>query len=138
MKSQFLSIFSSSTEKDAVETDSVKDAATRTSVEAQPRVASYRARYQEFLSQSQSAPIQYLQPRSYQSASAFRFVQGIFSFAVFLALFLTILTLFGFGLSSLGVIAQVSPRPASASSKQDNTPAQAPPIKEVKKKAKRH
>ena len=137
MKSQFLSIFSNSTEKDSTEKDSVKDVATRTSDEPQPRVASYRARYQEFLSsQSQSAPI--LQPRSYQSASAFRLVQGVFSLAVFVALFLTILTLFGFGLSSLGVIAQVSPRPASASSKQDKAPAQTLPIKESKKKAKRN
>ncbi len=127
MKTQLLSIFSDSTEKESAEP---------TSTETQPRVASYRARYQEFLSQGQNPS--YIQTGSYTASSAFRFIQGLFSLAVFVVLFLTILTLFGFGLSSLGVIAQVSPKEASASSKQNNTPAQTLPTKpESKKKAKR-
>ncbi len=127
MKTQLLSIFSDSTEKSS---------AAPTSTETQPRVASYRARYQEFLSQGQQSP--FIQTRSYYDNSAFRFIQGVFSLAVFVVLFLAILTLFGFGLSSLGVIAQVSPKGASASSKQNNTPAQTLPTKpESKKKARR-
>ena len=127
MKTQLLSIFSDSTEKES---------AAQATAESQPRVASYRARYQEFLSQGQN--VSYIQAGSYQASSAFRFIQGLFSVAVFIVLFLTILTLFGFGLSSLGVIAQVSPKEASASSNQNNTSAQTLPTKpESKKKAKR-
>jgi len=127
MKSQLLSIFSDSTEQDA---------AAKPAAEPEPNVVSYRARYQEFLSR-QYSPV--TQTRYYQTTSVFRLVQGVFSLVLFVAMFLTILTLFGFGLSGLGVIAQVSPSATAAASKQDAQPTETSPAKAVsKKKARRH
>jgi len=77
-------------------------------------LASYRARYQAFLNQQSQRG----QRRTSGAASLLRFMQGLVSFAIFIALFLAILTLFGFGLSRLGVIAQVSSSKVSASDRQ--------------------
>ncbi len=97
--------------------------ATESTAETQTGFSRYLTRYQEFLNRQTSN----IQPtKSYRTASPIRFMQGMFSFAVFVALFLTILTLVGFGLSSLGVIAQVSPSATSATSatgKQTELPA---------------
>ena len=128
MKSKFLSIFSDSTESDS---------ATQPAADSQSTTTNHLARYQEFLNRQYTPAIQTM---PYRTTSAFRLIQGLFSLAVFVILFLTILTLFGFGLSSLGVIAQVAPAEAAAASKQSNQssqetlPAQVTP----KKKAKRH
>lgn len=128
MKSKFLSIFSDATESDS---------ASQPAAESQPITTNHLARYQEFLNRQYTPAIQTM---PYRATSAFRLFQGLFSLAVFVILFLTILTLFGFGLSSLGVIAQVSPSEAAAASRQSNQssqetlPAQVTP----KKKAKRH
>lgn len=118
MKSQLLSIFAGTTDQDsATETNDARNGSTN------PRLASYHNRYQEFLNQ-QTAPIQ---PRSFHNSSPVRFLQGMFSLAVFVAMFLAILTLVGFGLSSLGVIAQVSPSSVSASGKTAETMKAVPP-----------
>ncbi len=125
MKSQFLSIFSNSNEQNS---------ATPHSAGTQPSVTSYRGRYQEFLNQQAPA----IPTRPYRTSSSFRLLQGLFSFAIFIVLFVTILTLFGFGLSSLGVIARVSPSETAASSKQLAQPTQNPPAKaEPKRKTRR-
>lgn len=108
MKSKFLSIFSDATESDS---------ATEPAAESQPVTTNHLARYQEFLSRQYTPAIQTM---PYRATSVFRLFQGLFSLAVFVILFLTILTLFGFGLSSLGVIAQISPAEATtAAGKQD-------------------
>lgn len=109
MKSPFLSIFSDTPDKNSA-TDAPAD---------RPVQADHLARYYAFLNQQV-----HQQPsrRSNAAHGAIRFVQALFSFALFLAMFLTILTLFGFGLTRLGVIAQVSPNGASASSKQSDSP----------------
>jgi hypothetical protein len=127
MKTKLLSIFSDSTEEET---------AAKPAAEPQPKVVSYRARYQEFLNR-QYEPV--YQPGYYQTTSVFRFIQGLFSVVLFVAMFLTILTLFGFGLSSLGVIAQVSPAEAAAASSQQTQPTETSPAKgSSKKKVKRH
>ncbi|MBS1789389.1 MAG: hypothetical protein JST85_16810 [Acidobacteria bacterium] len=127
MKSKFLSIFSDSTESDSV---------SQAAAESQPIITNHLARYQEFLSH-QYAPT--IQTMPYRATSAFRLLQGLFSLAVFVILFLTILTLFGFGLSTLGVIAQVSPAEAAAASKQNSQSQESLPTQVTpKKKAKRH
>ncbi|MDX2041508.1 MAG: hypothetical protein SF097_09670 [Acidobacteriota bacterium] len=104
--------------------------ASESTVETQTGFSSYLTRYQEFLNRQTSN----IQPKSYRTASPIRFMQGMFSFAVFVALFLTILTLVGFGLSSLGVIAQVSPSATSATGKQTELPAAQPRAPAPKRK----
>ncbi len=125
MKSQFLSIFSNSNEQNS---------ATPPSAGTQPGVTSYRGRYQEFL--NQQTPV--IPTRPYRTSSSFRLLQGLFSFAIFIVLFVTILTLFGFGLSSLGVIAQVSSTKALAAGSQSKAPDSSPsPTHAVPKKKSR-
>lgn len=101
MKSQHISILPGNSDENS---------AAKSSADSHGAFASYRSRYQEFLNQQS----QWNQRRSGGTVSLFRFAQGLFSFAIFIALFLAILTLFGFGLSRLGVIAQVSPGKTSA------------------------
>ncbi|MGE0884948.1 MAG: hypothetical protein AB7P14_15485 [Blastocatellales bacterium] len=105
MKSQHISILPGNSDGNS---------AAKSPADSQGAFANYRARYQEFLNQQS----QRSQRRSNGTTSLFRFAQGLFSFAIFVALFLAILTLFGFGLSRLGVIAQVSSGKSSQSGKQ--------------------
>lgn len=113
MKSKLLSIFSDSNQQVSV---------TEPSADTQPSVASYRGRYQAFLNQQTPVP----QTNHYQTTSVFRLFQGLFSLVIFVVLFVTILTLFGFGLSSLGVIAQVSSAETSAASHESKVPDGSP------------
>ncbi|MGH9801496.1 MAG: hypothetical protein ACRD82_14115 [Blastocatellia bacterium] len=124
MKTHILSILSGST--DSTEQNS----ANETTAENRPGFTDHRARYQAFLNQRTS----YDQPRLNRMAGPIRLLQGLFSVALFVAMFVAILTLVGFGLSSLGVIAQMSPDTVSASSKQNAKPAQASPSKVAPKK----
>ena len=124
MKSQPLSILSGTTEQDS---------APETTADSQSGFSSYHARYQEFLNRQTSDG----QPRSYRTAAPIRFLQGLFSFAVFVAMFLTILTLVGFGLSNLGIIAQVSPSTVSASGKKSGSANEASPAPVSPKKKSR-
>lgn len=131
MKSQLLSIFSDTTNQIPA-TETPGEAKTGN---ARPGHASYHNRYQEFLNRQTPNS----QPRSYRSSSPVRFLQGLVSFAVFVAMFLAILTLVGFGLSRLGVIARVSPSAVSASGKtngasQDALPANPAPRKKNQRK----
>ena len=75
--------------------------------------ASYRARYQAFLNQ-QSQRI----PRRAGPNAVVGFVRGAINFAIFVALFLAILTLFGFGLSRLNGDAKATARDVQATGKQ--------------------
>ncbi len=95
--------------------------------------ASYRARYQEFLNQQSQKSLR----RTSGPTNLLRFVQGLFSFAIFVALFLAILTLFGFGLSRLGVIAQVSSDKTSARQEKPNPEASSLPSSSKKTSPKR-
>ena len=125
MKSQLLSIFSGATDQAAV---------PEITAESQPEFSSYHARYQAFLNRQTSS----FDSKSHRSANPIRVLQGVFSFAIFVAMFLTILTLVGFWLSSLGVIAQVSPSAMSASGKTAETMKTVPTAPaSPKKKSKR-
>lgn len=90
------------------------DSAASVQADSPKGFASYRARYQAFLNQQSHRSEKRLRGQT----SIFRYAQGLVSFAIFIALFLAILTLFGFGLSQLGLIAKVSPDNVSAASKQ--------------------
>lgn len=122
MKSQPLSILSGATDQEVaceITTDDRKGA------------SGSHARYQAFLNRQTSS----FDSRSSRTANPIRVLQGLFSFAVFVAMFLAILTLVGIGLSSLGVIAQVSPSAVSAGNKQSGLPA-THPTKSIPKKKK--
>ncbi len=124
MKSKFLSILSNTPDESH---------AADVPADSQQTAINYRARYQAFLSQHTQRP----QRSSHAANSLVRFTQAVLSFAIFVVMFLTILTLFGFGLSKLGVIAQVSPNGASASGKQNDSPENhSPPKPTPKKRAK--
>jgi len=110
MKSQPLSILSSATDQVAAHEITADD---------QGGFSSSLARYQAFLNRQTSN----FDSKSPGTANPIRVLQGLFSFAVFVAMFLTILTMVGFWLSSMGVIAQVSPSKVSASSQQTESPA---------------
>lgn len=122
MKSKILSILSS----EPAETPAADEQANSRQV-----AANYRARYQAFLSQQAQRP---QRSSNATSSSLVRFVQALLSFSIFVVMFLTILTLFGFGLSKLGVIAQVSSNGTSASGKQSDSPENHSPSKSVPKK----
>jgi hypothetical protein len=127
MKPKFLSILSS---------DTAENSAADEQASSQQVAANYRARYQAFLSQqAQQRP----QRGSYEPNGLVRLVQAVLSFSIFVVMFLTILTLFGFGLSKLGVIAQVSDGSASVSGKNSSpaktdTPIPTAPIKKSRRK----
>lgn len=126
MKSQLLSIFSGATESGS---------APEPTTESETGFSRYHARYQQFLNRQTYDD----QPRSYRTAAPVRFFQGLFSFAVFVAMFLAILTLVGFGLSNLGIIAQVTPSTVSASGKtsgsvNDSSPAPVLPKKKSQRR----
>ncbi|MFN0111007.1 MAG: hypothetical protein ACKVZH_19275 [Blastocatellia bacterium] len=106
MKTQLLSIFSEATKQNPaadLPTESVNSL----------------ARYYDFLNQQNR---QQSAPKSNVTGGAFRLAQALFSLAIFVVVFLATLTLFGIGLSRLGVIAQVSPAKTPASSRQSNPP----------------
>ena len=109
MKPTFLSILSS---------DPKENSTADKQVSSQQIAANYRTRYQAFLSQqAQQRP----QRSSYEPNGLVRLVQAVLSFSIFVVMFLTILTLFGFGLSKLGVIAQVSPDGVVAPNRQNDS-----------------
>lgn len=114
MKLQRLSIFSDATESGS---------ASESTADSQTGFSNYRARYQKFLNQQTAVST----PKIYGASSPIRFLQGVFSFALFVAMFLMILTLVGFGLSGLGVIAQVSPSSASSKNSEVKKDTAQPP-----------
>src|SRR5689334_9594652 len=86
-------------------------------------LASYRARYQAFLNQQSQRSQRRVGP-----SALVRLAQGVINFAIFVALFLAILTLFGFGLTRLGASVHVMNSDVLATGKQatprtDTTPA---------------
>ncbi|MEO6723743.1 MAG: hypothetical protein ABIU20_11480 [Blastocatellia bacterium] len=90
--------------------------------------ASYRARYQEFLNQQSQR-----NPRRARPSAGIGFVQGIINFAIFVALFLAILTLFGFGLSQLSGNVKGVNGSVSATGKHAPTMTEAAPSPAIKK-----
>jgi hypothetical protein len=121
MKSKFLSILSSTPDEGS---------AADVPANSQQTAINYRARYQAFLSQQAQRPQRSLN----ETNGLVRFVQAVLSFSIFVVMFLTILTLFGFGLSKLGVIAQVSPDGVSAPVRQSDSPENHSPSKSIPKK----
>jgi hypothetical protein len=92
-------------------------------------LASYRARYQAFLNQQSQRSQRRVGP-----SAVVRLVQGVINFAIFVALFLAILTLFGFGLSRLGPSIHVVSADVSASGKQPAAMADVSPSPARKKR----
>ena len=123
MKSKPLSILSSD-----------ENSAAEAPANSQQTAANYRARYQAFLSQQAQRP----QRSSNATNGLVRFVQAVLSFSIFVVMFLTILTLFGFGLSKLGVIAQVSDGAASVSGKNSSAATDASPVPAAPRKKSHH
>ena len=129
MKSRHLSIL-----PDDSAGDSTADINPASAVNAVGGVASYRARYQAFLNQQSQRSQRRAGPNGLVRA-----VWGMINFAIFVVLFLAILTLFGFGLSRLsgnaqatkgdvlangkqasGMVAETSPSPAAIKKKARN------------------
>ena len=93
--------------------------------------ASYRARYQAFLNQQAQRS-----PRRAKPNAVIGFAAGIINFAIFVALFLAILTLFGFGLSRLNGDAKATTNDAQATGQQAaSTVAESSPSPRIKKKS---
>jgi hypothetical protein len=98
----------------------------------------YRSRYYDFVAQRNSDLLAAGQNRF------FRFVQGLINFAIFIALLIGILTLFGFGLSRLNQNERVQ-NGASSQSKSDPitssngllTPSPVPPTEKVEVRKKK-
>ncbi|MEP7338391.1 MAG: hypothetical protein ABI977_11705 [Acidobacteriota bacterium] len=87
--------------------------------------ANYRARYQAFLNQQSQRGQRRARPNAVAG-----FAWGVINFAIFVALFLAILTLFGFGLSRLGgnvgaVNGNVSATGSKSATLTDATPSPA-------------
>lgn len=101
---------------------------------SQQTAVNYRARYQAFLSQQVQRP----QRNSTATNGLISVVQAMLSFSIFVVMFLTILTLFGFGLSKLGVIAQVSDGAASVSSQKSSAATDASPVPAAPKRKPHH
>ena len=95
-------------------------------------LASYRARYQAFLNQQSQRSQRRVGP-----SAVVRLVQGVINFAIFVALFLAILTLFGFGLTRLGASVHVMNSDVLATGKPAMTKPDAAPTP-VRKKISRH
>ena len=85
-------------------------------------LASYRARYQAFLNQQSQRSLRRNGPGPLSRA-----ISGLISFVIFVALFLAILTLFGFGLSRLGANIVVVNGEVLASGEKAATVADASP-----------
>jgi len=92
-------------------------------------LASYRARYQAFLNQQSQRSQRRVGP-----SVLVRFVQGVINFAIFVALFLAILTLFGFGLTRLGASVHVMNGDVLATGKHAVTRTDATPAPVRKKR----
>jgi len=109
--------------------DSAGDSTADAGAIAGGSLASYRARYQAFLNQQSQRSQRRVGP-----SALVRFVQGVINFAIFVALFLGILTLFGFGLTRLGPSIHIVNADVSASGKQSTAVADASPAPARKKK----
>ena len=93
--------------------------------------ASYHARYQAFLNQQSPRS-----PRRTRPSAVVGFVGGMINFAIFVALFLAILTLFGFGLSRLSGDAKATASDVQATGKQAaSTMAESSPSPTIKKRS---
>ena len=88
---------------------------------------SYSARYQAFLDQQ----AQKNQRVAYGLSGLASAIRGLVNLAIFTLFFLTILTLFGFGLSRLSPRSNAAQKDVSATSNQAETPQ--PPAKSKKK-----
>lgn len=130
MKSKFLSILPSAQGlPSAPEENSAAASANQTAE------ADNLARYYAFLNQQ----IHQSPQRSNSLSGVVRLAQGLLSFAVFVAMFLTILTLFGLGLSRLGVIAQVTNGTNSVSGKNSSSAVtDSSPSSDAPKRKSRH
>ena len=93
--------------------------------------ASYRARYQAFLNQQSQRS-----PRRTRPNAVVGFVQVVINFAIFVALFLAILTLFGFGLSRLSGDAKATASDVQVTSHQPaSTVAESSPSPTARKRS---
>ncbi len=93
--------------------------------------ASYRARYQAFLNQQSQRS-----PRRTRPNAVIGVVGAVINFAIFVALFLAILTLFGFGLSRLSGDAKATASDVQVTSQQPaSTVAESSPSPTTKKRS---
>ena len=93
--------------------------------------ASYRARYQAFLNQQSQRSLRRSRPNAVVG-----FAAGMINFAIFVALFLAILTLFGFGLSRLNDNARATANEAQAHERQAaSTVGESSPSPKIKKRS---
>lgn len=113
MKSQHISIFSGNADG-----NSAAETPANPQGNQQGGLASYRARYQAFL--NQQAQRQKPQRRRYETSILVRFTEGVINFAIFVLLFLAILTLFGYSLTWLNSNIKVVKQDGSAAGKQSN------------------
>ena len=109
--------------------DSAGDSTADASPASARKDTSYRARYQAFLNQQSQRGQRRARPNAVVG-----FVGGVINFAIFVVLFLAILTLFGFGLSRLGGNVGAVNSDVSATGKQSATMPDAIPSPERKKK----
>jgi len=125
MKSRHLSILPDNSVADVT--------ADANAANAVGNAANYRARYQAFLNQQTHRSQRRARPNS-----LIRVLQGAINFAIFVALFLAILTLLGFGLSRLSGNVKVVKSDVSATEKQAPTVAEASPSPVASKKSARN
>lgn len=108
MKSQYLSILPGSSEENSTANEPENSSG---------EVASYSARYQAFLYQQSQRNQRVYQQRGLDVLTGL--VQGLVNLAIFFALFLGFLTMFGFGLSRLNGNFNVVQSNVSAVGKQE-------------------
>ena len=96
--------------------DSAGDSTANASPAGSGESASYRARYQAFLNQQSQRGQRRVRPKAVVG-----FVGGVINFAIFVVLFLAILTLFGYGLARLGGNVGAVNGDVSATGKQSAT-----------------
>lgn len=118
MKSRHLSILPDNSVADVT----ANAADTANAANAGESSANHRARYQAFLNQQSQR-----NQRKRKSSAPVNIARGLLNFAIFVALFLTILTLLGFGLSRLSGNVKGVNSPVSAPGNQAATIIEASP-----------
>lgn len=130
MNSRYLSILPDNSTGDSTADAKSAGAAPASTENDAGAGASYRARYQAFLNQQSQRS-----PRRTGPSAVIGFVRGSINFAIFVALFLAILTLFGFGLSRLSGDAKATASDVQITGKQaTSTVAESSPSPTVKKR----
>lgn len=114
--------------------DSVGNSTASSSANSTGGFANYSARYQAFLNQQS----QRNQRRAIRPSGLVRGIRGLINFAIFVVLFLAILTLFGFGLSRLNGSAKVVKEVSAAKKQSEATVAGTSPSPVALKKNSRN